>query len=45
MKHGYTSLLNTDEIVRLAPEAVRRISILGGTILGATNKGNPFEMP
>jgi 6-phosphofructokinase 1 len=37
--------LNTDEIVRLTPEVVQRISILGGTILGTTNKGNPFEMP
>jgi len=45
IKNGYTGLLNTDEIVRLTPEVVRRISILGGTILGTTNKGNPFEMP
>jgi len=45
IKNGYTGLLNTDEIIRLTPEGVRRISILGGTILGTTNKGNPFEMP
>lgn len=45
IKNGYTGLLNTDEIVRLTPEGVRRISIQGGTILGTTNKGNPFEMP
>jgi ATP-dependent phosphofructokinase / diphosphate-dependent phosphofructokinase len=44
-KNGYSGLLNTDELVRLTPEKVRQISILGGTILGTTNKGNPFEMP
>jgi ATP-dependent phosphofructokinase / diphosphate-dependent phosphofructokinase len=44
IKKGYTGLLDTDEIVRLTPEKVNRISILGGTILGTTNKGNPFEM-
>ncbi len=45
IKNGYNGLLNTDEIVRLTPEGVRRISIQGGTILGTTNKGNPFAMP
>ncbi len=45
IKNGYAGLLDTDEIVRLAPEKVHRISILGGTILGTTNKGNPFQMP
>lgn len=45
IKNGYTGLLNTDEIIRLTPEVVRRISILGGTIIGTTNKGNPFQMP
>jgi len=45
IKNGYTGLLNTDEIIRLTPENVRRISILGGTIIGTTNKGNPFQMP
>ncbi|MFC1816456.1 6-phosphofructokinase [Thermodesulfobacteriota bacterium] len=45
IKNGYTGLLNTDEIVPLTPEKVSRISIIGGTILGTTNKGNPFEMP
>jgi 6-phosphofructokinase 1 len=45
IKKGYTGLLDTEEIVHLTPERVRRISSLGGTILGTTNKGNPFEMP
>lgn len=45
IKNGYAGLLNTDEIIRLTPENVRRISSIGGTILGTTNKGNPFQMP
>lgn len=45
IKQGYAGLLNTDEIVHLTPEKVNRISVLGGTILGTTNKGNPFQMP
>ncbi|HBE45262.1 MAG TPA: 6-phosphofructokinase [Deltaproteobacteria bacterium] len=44
IKNGYGGLLNTNEIVRLTPETVRGISSLGGTILGTTNKGNPFQM-
>jgi 6-phosphofructokinase 1 len=44
IKNGYQGLINTDEIVRLIPEKVRGISAQGGTILGTTNKGNPFEM-
>lgn len=45
IKNGYAGLLNTDEIIRLTPEKVRYISNLGGTILGTTNRGNPFQMP
>jgi phosphofructokinase-like protein len=45
IKNGYAGLLNTEEIIRLTPENVRRISVLGGTIIGTTNKGNPFQMP
>jgi 6-phosphofructokinase 1 len=45
IKNGYTGLLNTNEIMRLTPETVRGISTLGGTIIGTTNKGNPFKMP
>lgn len=45
IKNGYAGLLNTDEIIRLDPEKVSHISNLGGTILGTTNKGNPFKMP
>jgi 6-phosphofructokinase 1 len=42
---GYKGLLDTDEITRLTPEKVAGIVSLGGTILGTTNKGDPFRMP
>jgi len=42
---GYLGLLNLDELVRLSPEKVENITSTGGTILGSTNKGNPFAMP
>lgn len=45
IKNGYAGLINTDDIIHLTPEKVRRISSIGGTILGTTNKGNPFKMP
>jgi 6-phosphofructokinase 1 len=45
IKCGYAGLLNTDEIIRLTPEHVDGIASVGGTILGTTNKGNPFMMP
>ena len=45
IKRGYAGLLDTEEIVRLTPERVCRIASTGGTILGTTNKGNPFQMP
>ena len=45
IKCGYAGLLNPDEIVNLTPEKVDGIASVGGTILGTTNKGNPFMMP
>ncbi len=45
IKAGYNGLFNTDEIVHLTPKVVDGIAIQGGTILGSTNKGNPFQMP
>lgn len=45
IKNGYTGLLNTEEIIHLTPDKVHHISNQGGTILGTTNKGNPFKMP
>ena len=45
IKSGYAGLLNTEEIIQLTPEKVDGIASVGGTILGSTNKGNPFMMP
>ncbi|MFH1350833.1 MAG: ATP-dependent 6-phosphofructokinase [Pseudomonadota bacterium] len=45
IKNSYQGLLDTDEIIHLTPEKVWHISNIGGTILGTTNKGNPFAMP
>ncbi len=43
-RNGYAGLLDTDELVPLTPEKVRGITSLGGTILGTTNRGNPFQL-
>jgi phosphofructokinase-like protein len=42
---GYEGLYDTSKIRQLDRESVRGITHLGGTILGTTNKGNPFEFP
>ena len=44
-RHGYMGFLDRDEMVRLMPSDVEGITSTGGTILGSTNKGNPFSMP
>ncbi len=44
-RSGYKGLLDLDELIRLTPEKVEDITPTGGTILGSTNKGNPFSMP
>ena len=48
IRQGYTGILEMSEeegIIRLDSNRVRGITHLGGTILGTTNKGNPFEWP
>ena len=45
IKRGYGSLLGEEEIIPLDKESVRGIAHLGGTILGTTNRGNPFQLP
>jgi len=45
IRRGYTGLLDTSKIIQLDADAVRGITHIGGTILGTTNKGNPFEYP
>jgi ATP-dependent phosphofructokinase / diphosphate-dependent phosphofructokinase len=43
IQRGYEGLLTGDGVVPLGPAAVRGITHLGGTILGTTNRGNPFR--
>lgn len=47
IRHGYEGLLEEgdDQIIPLTREAVRGIGHLGGTILGTTNRGDPFNYP
>jgi ATP-dependent phosphofructokinase / diphosphate-dependent phosphofructokinase len=50
IRDGYNGLFLPDQypdggLVRLDAERVRGIAHLGGTILGTTNKGNPFKYP
>ncbi len=45
IRKGYEGLLDTSKILTLDRDAVRGITHLGGTILGTTNRGNPFEYP
>ncbi len=50
IRDGYDGLLFPERypgggLVRLLPEDVRGIAALGGTILGTTNRGNPFHYP
>jgi ATP-dependent phosphofructokinase / diphosphate-dependent phosphofructokinase len=45
VRRGYGALLGEDSLMRLDREAVRGITHLGGTILGTTNRGNPFDWP
>ena len=45
IRMGYGALLGEDAVIRLDRDSVRGITHLGGTILGTTNRGNPFEWP
>jgi len=47
IKRGYEGLLDEtpDSIITLDRSAVRGIAHLGGTILGTTNRGDPFKYP
>jgi phosphofructokinase-like protein len=44
-RSGYRGLIELDDLVRLTSKEVEGITPIGGTILGSTNKGNPFSMP
>ena len=43
IQRGFEGLLTFDGVVSLGPDQVRGITHLGGTILGTTNRGNPFR--
>jgi 6-phosphofructokinase 1 len=47
IRHGYRGLLESDPsgLLRLDEAAVRGIAHVGGTILGSTNRGDPFHYP
>lgn len=44
-RSGYAGFLDSDDMVQLTPRVVEGIYSTGGTILGSTNKGNPFARP
>ena len=45
IRKGYEGLFDTTKIMQLDRDSVRGITHLGGTILGTTNRNNPFEFP
>ncbi len=44
IRRGYEGLLDTSKIIQLGRESVRGITHLGGTILGTTNRNDPFAV-
>ncbi len=44
-RFGYRGLLEENYLIHLNRDSVRGITHLGGTILGTTNKGDPFNYP
>ncbi len=44
-KRGFAGLLGDDDVVPLTADSVRGIVAHGGTILGTTNRGSPFNYP
>ncbi len=45
IEDGLEGLVKPNKLVTLSPAAVRDILPVGGTILGSTNRGNPFRYP
>lgn len=50
IRDGYNGLMMPEKfvnggVVRLTRDSVRGITHLGGTIIGTTNRGNPFQYP
>ncbi len=45
IERGFGGVLEGGHVLRLGKNEVRGITHLGGTILGTTNRGNPFRWP
>ena len=45
IEKGYMGLMGHGRVISLGRDEVRGITHLGGTILGTTNKGDPFKWP
>jgi 6-phosphofructokinase 1 len=45
IRRGFNGLYEGDGLVALGPDEVRGITHVGGTILGTTNRGDPFRWP
>lgn len=45
IRRGYNGIYDGTGLVSLGPDEVRGITHLGGTILGTTNRGDPFRWP
>ncbi len=45
IRRGFGGLLGNARVVQMNGDSVRGITHLGGTILGTTNRGNPFRWP
>ena len=44
IEDGFEGLVDGGRVRELTPETVRHIYSQGGTVLGSTNRGNPFKM-
>lgn len=44
-QNAFDGLIQGDRLVLLTPDSVRGILHLGGSILGCSNRGNPFKYP
>jgi phosphofructokinase-like protein len=45
IRRGFLGIYEGEGLVPLGPEEVRGITHIGGTILGTTNRGDPFRWP
>jgi phosphofructokinase-like protein len=45
IRRGYNGIYDGSGLIPLGPDEVRGITHLGGTILGTTNRGDPFRWP